>query len=422
MPRYDAVVVGAGVAGLAAALRAAEAGARVLVLAKGIGSTHLSPATVDVLGYDEADVEHPDTALDAFTDHHPGHPYGLLSVDDLARAIDWFKGRFGDGPAGAYGYRGDLSENLLLSTPVGALKPSAVVPETMADGDLRRGGRTCIVGFTTLKDFFAPWVADNLARAGRGIDARAVELDVRAENRADANAMAFARELEDPGFRATVARELAGRIGTADRVGMPAVLGMSDPLEVRADLERRIERKIFEIPTLPPSVPGIRVYETMKAALARAGGRVILNAEVVGAERANGAVTAVRARVAGRENAYPASFLVLATGGFASGALTLDSHWRARETVLGLPLANVPPEGEPRFVPDYFAPQPMGRAGVAVDADLRPVDDRGDRVADNVLVVGATLAGAEPQREKSGEGISLGTGHRAGELIEEAAL
>src|SRR6202008_3430697 len=48
---YDAVVIGAGTAGLVAGARLAEGGARVCVLAKGIGSTHLAPATIDVLGY-----------------------------------------------------------------------------------------------------------------------------------------------------------------------------------------------------------------------------------------------------------------------------------------------------------------------------------------------------------------------------------
>ena len=52
-----------------------------------------------------------------------------------------------------------------------------------------------------------------------------------------------------------------------------------------------------------------------------------------------------------------------------------------------------------------------------MDAELRPVDAGGERVFENVLVAGATLAGAEPWREKSGDGISLATGHRAAELI-----
>jgi glycerol-3-phosphate dehydrogenase subunit B len=36
---------------------------------------------------------------------------------------------------------------------------------------------------------------------------------------------------------------------------------------------------------------------------------------------------------------------------------------------------------------------------------------------ENVLVVGATLAGAQPWKEKSGDGISLATGYHAAEQI-----
>ena len=71
---YDTVVIGAGLAGLTAALRLADEGAKVLVIAKGVGSTHLSPATIDVLGFDGGRVESPAEALPAFTAAHPDHP------------------------------------------------------------------------------------------------------------------------------------------------------------------------------------------------------------------------------------------------------------------------------------------------------------------------------------------------------------
>ena len=58
----------------------------------------------------------------------------------------------------------------------------------------------------------------------------------------------------------------------------------------------------------------------------------------------------------------------------------------------------------------------MARAGVAVD-DGCARRRRRRAVYDNVLVAGATLAGAEPWSEKSGDGISLATGHRAADLI-----
>jgi glycerol-3-phosphate dehydrogenase subunit B len=77
----------------------------------------------------------------------------------------------------------------------------------------------------------------------------------------------------------------------------------------------------------------------------------------------------------------------------------------------------MPEPGGPRFVPEYFAAQPMARAGVAVDARLRPVGADGEPAFENVLVAGATLAGAEPWKEKSGDGVSLATGHAAAELV-----
>jgi glycerol-3-phosphate dehydrogenase subunit B len=80
----------------------------------------------------------------------------------------------------------------------------------------------------------------------------------------------------------------------------------------------------------------------------------------------------------------------------------------------------VPEPGGDRFRPGYFDEHPMARAGVAVDADQRPVGADGAPVAENVVVAGATLAGAEPWREKSGDGLSLSTGHRAAGLILQA--
>ena len=61
--RYDVAVVGAGVAGLCAATRLAESGASVCVIAFGVGSTHLAPGIVDVLGYAPERVEEPARAL-----------------------------------------------------------------------------------------------------------------------------------------------------------------------------------------------------------------------------------------------------------------------------------------------------------------------------------------------------------------------
>jgi glycerol-3-phosphate dehydrogenase subunit B len=417
--RHDAIVIGVGLAGLTAATRLAQAGANVLVLAKGVGSTHLSGGTIDVLGYDPERVERPAEALERLVAARPDHPYRLVGAAGVADAVEWFVERFAEGPLAPYAYTGGVTENLLLTTAAGAPRPSALVPETMAAGDLRGGLEVCVAGFRALKDFHASLLADNLGRVP-GVSARGIELDLSPEGRADVNALGFARAFDQPAFRAEVVAKLRGKLGRSERVAFPAVLGLTAPHAVWADVSERLERPVFEVPTLPPSVPGMRVFATLREVLRRAGGRVILNAVVGGVEVSGGRVTAVRARAGLREAVHHADWVVLASGGFAAGGLELNSRWEAREVALGLPVAGIEGAGGERFRADYFGEQPAARAGIAVDLQQRPVDAAGERIHDNVLVAGAALAGAEPWREKSGDGLSLSTGHRAAGLILEA--
>jgi glycerol-3-phosphate dehydrogenase subunit B len=405
---YDAVVIGAGTAGLVAGARLAEGGARVCVLAKGVGSTHLAPGTIDVLGYDPDRVVSPNGVMGEFIAGHPDHPYAALGTDAVGEAVRWFSERVASGPLSGYRYVGDLDRNYLLPTAVGALRPSAVIPETMAAGDSVDLERVCVVGTRTLRDFHAALCAANLNRAG--VAARAVEAEIDAD-RADQNSLGLAHRFDDPSWRAAFAGRLALKLQADERVGLPAVLGIRDPHAVWSDLEHRLGRRVFEIPTLPPSVPGMRLYEILRVALRRAGGRLVLGAEVVGADRDGSRVNAVVTHAAGHDARYAASWFVLAAGGFNSGAIELDSHWATHDQVLGLPLRGVPGAGEPRFVADYLAEQPMSRVGVAVDAELRAEG------AENVLVAGAALPGAVPWREGSGEGIALASGSRAADLV-----
>ena len=405
---YDVVVIGAGTAGLVAGARLAEGGARVCVVAKGVGSTHLAPGTIDVLGYAPDRVVSPSGAMEEFVVRHPDHPYARLGVDAVAEAVRWFEARVEAGPVPGYRYLGDLDRNYLLPTALGALRPSAVIPETMTAGDSVVMDRVCVVGTRTLRDFHAALCATNLNRVG--IPARSVEADIEVD-RADQNSLGLARRFDDPSWRAAFAGRLALKLQADERVGLPAVLGIRDPHSAWSDLEHRLGRSVFEIPTLPPSVPGMRLYEILRSALRAAGGRLVLGGEVVSADREGSRVTAVSTHAAGHNSRWAAEWFVLAAGGFNSGAIELDSHWATQDRVLGLPLRGLPAPGEPRFVGDYLAEQPMSRVGVAVDAELRAEG------ADNVLVAGAALPGAVPWREGSGEGIALASGSRAAQLV-----
>ncbi len=411
--RYDAVVIGAGTAGLVAGIRLAQAGANVAVLAKGVGSTHLAPSTVDVAGYAPKLVKSPLKGVANLIEHNPGHPYELLGTELLRESIDWFVRITGDGPLAPYGYAGDLDRNMLLPTAVGALRPSALAPTTMAAGDMsgRRTelGPVCIVGTPSLRDFHPSLCAANLTAAGLPARALMLELDLE---RADMSTLGIARHLDDARWRAGFCGRLAPLLRSDEHaVGLPAMLGFGDPHAVWTDIEQRLGRRVFEIPSLPPSVPGMRLYETLRAALLGAGGRLMLGAEVVAHQRTGDAIASVSTRAAGHDVSYAADWFVLASGGFSSGAISLDSSWLSHEHVLGLPLRGVPANGEPRFVAEYLNEQPLERVGIAVDGELRAEG------AENVVVAGAALPGAVPWREGSGEGLALSSGFRAAQVI-----
>jgi glycerol-3-phosphate dehydrogenase subunit B len=405
---FDAVVIGTGTAGLVAGARLAQSGASVCVLAKGIGSTHLAPGTIDVLGYRPKRVRSPAKGIARLTAERTDHPYALLGEELVAESLRWFTRTAAAGPYEGYGYVGEIGRNLLLPTALGALKPSALAPSTFAAGDSAGLRRVSIVGTPALRDFHPGLCAANLLAAG--IDAHAAMVDMRTD-RPDASALGIARRFDDPRWRAEFCASLSPLLKAEEHIGLPAMLGVSDPAAVLFDLERRLGRRVFEIPTLPPSVPGMRLYEILRATLRAARGRQVLGAEVVSCERDGDRLQSVSTRAAGHSSRYSADWFVLASGGFASGGIELDSGWVTHERVLGLALAGVPADGEPRFVGTYLAEQPMARVGVAVDRDLRA------HGMTNVLVAGAALPGAVPWREGSGEGIALASGYRAAQVV-----
>jgi glycerol-3-phosphate dehydrogenase subunit B len=418
--RADVVVLGAGLAGLTAAVRLAEAGFKVVTVAKGLGSLRLAPATVDILGYAPDRVDNPIAALPGFLAAHPDHPYSLISPEVLAASVSWLKDHVHD----FCPYVGEPSANVLLPTALGVLRPSAVVPQTMAGGDARALGSVVIAGLRVLKDFHPAIAAENLcaagAAAGLAIEARPVMLSTPVNGEADVGALALARQFEDPAFRDKVAAELRGALGGEQAVGVPAVLGLGDVPVVWSRFQDAVGKPVFEIPTIPPSVPGIRLAGYLQDKLRRAGGRLILGAPAVGPELRGRDLVGVRIKTAARQVTRLCRWVVLATGGLASGGIEVDMAGAATETALGVPVHG-PASMQAAFLPGYLAEHPMDTIGLRVDAKLRPVRSGGEPVYPNVHAAGAIIGGARPWKEKSGDGISLSTGYLAAQLILEEA-
>jgi glycerol-3-phosphate dehydrogenase subunit B len=414
----DVLVIGAGLAGLTAAWQVAARGGRVRLIAKGWGALYWHAGCIDVLGYypplGEAAVSSPAEAVAALIQERPDHPYarvGVAGLDEALRALQALCAQQG------YPLHGSLERNWLLPTAVGALRPTCLAPETMIAGDASQPLPTLIVGMKQLLDFYPTLIADNLSR--QGIPAEGVALDLPSLRECNfINAALLAKRLEQPQFRAEVVAALRPYRGRAERIGFPAVLGMEQAVAVKAALEKELGRPVFEIPGLPPSVPGMRLHGILTRVIGEKGGRVYDGMQVVRAEEARGRVTAVYSEAAARTRPHRFNRYLLATGGILGGGTATDSTGRVREVIFDLPLAAPNDRGE-WFKRDFLdaAGHPIYQAGVRVDGSWRPVNGDGQPVYENVYAAGAMLAHCEVIRERSLEGVALATGYRVAQML-----
>jgi glycerol-3-phosphate dehydrogenase subunit B len=161
----------------------------------------------------------------------------------------------------------------------------------------------------------------------------------------------------------------------------------------------------------------MRLYDALRTALRRRGGRIAVGEEVVRIDRERRRVTAVAIAAAARERLFRTGSLVLATGGIAGGGLRGRADGTLVEPLLGLRV-EAPAVGE-WLAPDPFEPagHPLESAGIRTDERLRPVDERGDVAFDNVAVVGSMLAGQRYLTERCGDGVAVVSGRRAASTL-----
>ena len=139
------------------------------------------------------------------------------------------------------------------------------MPESFAAGDLRQPGAMLIAGPAGWRDFYPKLCADNLTRQGFPAQAATFDLPEMHTSQFDATPVGLARLFDRADVRERVAAQLKPKLDGATRVGFPAVLGLEHSAEAWRDLSDRLGVPAFEIPTLPPSVPGMRLFNAFKA-------------------------------------------------------------------------------------------------------------------------------------------------------------
>jgi len=402
--QYDVIIIGMGLSGLMAAKTAVDAGKKVLVIGKGLGTLAVLSNTIDLLGGVPPETKMKE-GLSQWIDDHPEHPYGKTGMERIEEALSSFNAFFPP----PYSFQAREEANSFIPTGAGTLRPTYLLPSTMMRGATLKEKGALIVGFQGYKDFSARRVADSFR-------CRGITLALPGIPHSEITAAALARSMEQPSFREAIAAEIKKEIQGEALVGLPAVLGLNDPMAVRKDLEKKTGASLFEIPVLPPSIPGMRVFNRFNARLLQKGATLLMGHAVSKVALRGTRCDGIEISHPPVVQIYTAGCYILATGRFIGGGLKGDRE-RITEPLFGLPV-HQPPSRLEWFQGAFFSDQghPVHRAGVLTDSSFRPLDERGEVLLENVRVAGTILAHHVCIAEKSREGIEIATGYAAAKM------
>jgi glycerol-3-phosphate dehydrogenase len=380
------LIVGAGLSGLMAALAALELGARVEVVAQGQGAVALHPGWIEIGDFDALRRD-------------PAHPYAKAGAA-LEAGLGLLDAAIPLTPA---------STGI---TALGALRPVAYAAGG-ALHDLPSGARVVVFGAADWRDFYPRTLADGLNAAGFRAQAHALPLP-RLGGNFDNWSVDLANWLDTADGMAKLIALAKPHLNGADAAIFPAILGFKP--ETRAQIAAALGVPVIEVPTLPPSVSGLRLYNALRRAVLAKGGRITFGATVTRLETRDERAVGAWANTAanGRPRLISADAVILATGGLYGGGLESDYAGRVYEPIADLPVTGVPPLADWMARPVLTGErQPIHDAGVAVDELLRPVNADGDLIWANVCAVGRLLGGYSPAQQGCAEGVDIASGVHA---------
>jgi glycerol-3-phosphate dehydrogenase subunit B len=413
-PKYDLAIIGTGMAGMAAAVFAVNRGISTAIVGS-LGESWFTGGLIDLMGVHPIGSaktwRNPWAAIEAVVQDIPDHPYARLRPEEVKAALQEFYAFLGDA---GLPYRFQEDRNSDLMTAFGAVKTTHGVPQTMWPGvtAFSRKAPCLVVGLQGLKGFSARLPVERLKSAWPGLKAVSIP-SLYGENTHEINPIPLAQDLELAEYRQRLADLIRPHANDVEFVGLPAVLGIHGAGKVVHELGELLGKSVFEIPAMPPSIPGMRLKQAFLNFLPAKGVHCLFQKNVLRAVQAEDRSFLLDVGRTEHEAQISAGGILLATGRFLGGGLQSDQA-TITEPIFDLPVFQ--PEDRKHWHSDrFFAPggHAVNQAGLETDAKLRPLGADGHPAFEKLFAAGIILAHQDWPRMKCGSGLSVATAYSA---------
>lgn len=410
----DLLIIGAGMAGMSAALFAANRNVDAIV-AGGAGGFEYASGLLDLWGASLTRKGHiskkPWDMIHKLPGFWPNHPLACIDPKTLKTALEELilslknQGLI---------YTNYPKLNTQVVTPFGTVHPTYCLPIPLKANALAwKQKEPCLVlDFKGLREFSAVFFKEAVKKEWKGVKTACIRFP-GTRLRTTVFTPFLAKSLETRQVQDELVKRIKPHLNGCSWLGVPAVLGVESSDAILHRLEAKLGVRIFEIPTSPVSVPGMRLKQALSSAIENSSvrSRSTLRVTKILKKSNNGFECLLGSGV--REVTVKARAVLLATGRFLSSGLKADRN-RIYESLFDLPVSQ--PESRENWHSNvYFDPggHPVHQAGIETDSNLRPVDQTGQVIYKNLYAAGGILAHQDWMRNRCGSGLSIGTGFHA---------
>lgn len=404
--KFDTIIIGGGLAGMACGIRIAEAGRSCAIVSQGQSAIHFSSGSFDLLGGlpDGTEVSDPISGIAELERIAPQHPYAVIGSErccGYAQRVPELLRTAG------IPVSGDCRKNHYRVTPMGKSKTTWLTIEgylTEQEPGKLPFEKVCIVNVEGFLDFYPEFIAEEFRKYGVVCCFETInfpDLEHIRKNPSEMRSANIARVFDHEKNLEALADKIRKVVPECDAVIVPAIIGINrnDSLEV---LKSKVKVPLYLLPTLPPSIPGIRAQQALQYRFRSLGGEYFLGDTVLSGELEGNRVKRIYTVNHGNMP-FEADNFVLATGSFFSEGLVATPD-RVEEPVFGADTVYASSRAE-WYTLRFFDKHNYQSFGVKTDSALRVVKE--GKSIDNLYCAGAGLAGFHPVQEGCGAGVSL---------------
>ena len=395
--KFDTIIIGGGLSGLISGIYLSQRGQRCVIISSGQSALHFSSGSFDLLNNlpDGTSVQKPLDAISELVKQAPTHPYAKLGENkfkELARQAEEFLKNAG------ISTQGDHEENHYRVTPMGTLKPTWLTLKNLLISEnekclpIQHPGLFNITGFL---DFYMRFIADEFLKMGAKCSIHSINfpaLENLRKNPTEMRSVNIARVFDKQENIKELARILKAESGDCDSIILPAITGLNRE-DVVDYLRKEINKPIYLLPTLPPSVPGIHTQQKLRSVFQQNGGVFMLGDNVLRADIKGNRISQIYSFNHG-DIPFVGQNFILATGSYFSQGLIASTE-KIYEPIFRTQWYNS----------DVFDTQPYQSFGIKTDSTFRCT--REGKIFENLYAAGAILEGFNPLKEGCGAGVSI---------------